>query len=89
MKAETEAAEAAIITDSGSSCKDHMSLFNDVAPSIGSREKIDVFLNSITGNNDKPDFDQNDSAPATAAHGPVSDKLLGSRIGNFLEIIES
>ena len=74
LKAEAEVAEVAIITDSGSARKDHMSLLNDIAPSIGSREKIDAFLNNITGNNDEPDFDQNDGAPATAALRPVSDK---------------
>ena len=39
---------------------------------MGSREKVDAFLNSIIGNNDEPN--QNDGAPATAAHEPVSDK---------------
>ena len=51
-----------------------MSQLNDVAPSIQSCEKVDIFLNGITGNNDEPDFDQNHGAPATAAHGPVLDK---------------
>ena len=39
-----------------------------------SRENVDAFLNSITGNNDEPDFDRNDGSPAIAAHGPISDK---------------
>ena len=41
---------------------------------MGSREKVDAFLNSITGNNDEPDFDRNDGSPATAAYGPISNK---------------
>ena len=57
LEAETEAVEAAIIADAASSCGDRMSQVNDVAPSMESREKVDVFLNSITGNNDETDFD--------------------------------
>ena len=53
LEAEAEAAEAAIIADAASSCKDRMSQLNDVAPSMESREKVDAFLNGITGNNDE------------------------------------
>ena len=66
LEAEAEAAEAAIIANAASSCGDRMSRVSDVAPSMESREKVDVFLYSITGNNDEPDFDQNHGASATA-----------------------
>ena len=74
LEAEAEAVEAAIIADAASSCGDRMSQVNDVAPSMESREKVDAFLNSITENNDEPDFDQNHGAPATAAQERVSDR---------------
>ena len=67
-------AEAAITADAASSCGDLMSQVNDVSLSIKSREKVDAFLNSITENNDEPDFDQNHGAPATAAQERVSDR---------------
>ena len=50
LETEAEAAEAAIIADNASSCQNRRSQLNDVAPSMGSPEKFDVFLNSITGN---------------------------------------
>ena len=81
LEAEAEAAEAAIIADAASSCGDRMSQVNDVAPSMKSREKVDAFLNSITGNNDEPNFDQNHAAPATAAQERVLDRLFPPRGG--------
>ena len=81
LEAEAEAAEAAIIADAASSCGDRMSQVNDVAPSMESREKDDAFLNSITGNNHEPDFDQNHGAPATAAQERVLDRPFPPRGG--------
>ena len=76
LEAEAEAAEASIIADAASSCGDRMSQVNDVAPSMESREKVDVFLHSITRNNDEPDFDQNHGASATAAQEWVLDRFF-------------